>query len=191
MIPAYREGQQYYLVGAGDSIANAYSMPSLTFGYQRYASDKLGGVSWLNKGVNGQGTTQILARYATDVYAYNPSVVIVEGGTNDYGSPNNVDQATSIQNLKDMIEGCLSNGVLLVVWLPIMIDTNWSTEEEENAEAINAAVSSWIAANHSSNVIEVNTDQIVTDKKTIDGLHPSPKGYQAMGEMIGDTILNF
>lgn len=188
MTPAYREGQNNYIVGAGDSIANAYTMPSLTFGYQRFVSDKLGGRSWLNKGINAQTTTQILARYAADVYANEPSIVIVEGGTNDYPS---IASATSIQNLKDMIDGCLSNGVLLVVWLPIMIDTNWSVEEAANAETINDAVSAWIVANHSSNVIEVNTDQIITDNKTIDGLHPSAMGYADMGELIGDAILNF
>lgn len=191
MTPDYRAAQLVYLLAIGTSLTNAYAMPSQTFGYCRFVSDKLGGRSWLNKGVNGQSTTSILGRYGVDVYPNSPSIVIVEGGTNDYGTPNNIDSATSIQNLKDMIEGCLSNGVLLVVWLPIMLDLNWSAPEQANAETINDAVSAWVVANHSSNVIEVNTDQIVTDGKTIDGQHLSAKGYEDMGEIIGDAILNF
>jgi acyl-CoA thioesterase-1 len=188
MIPAYRNGQTKYLVGAGDSIANAYSHPTQTFGYQRFVSDALGGQSWLNKGVNGQSTTSILARYSTDVYAYNPSIVIVEGGTNDYPG---VSSATSIQNLKDMITGCLSNGVLLVVWLPIMPDTNMSGAEVTNTSTINSAVSAWITANYSpTQVLEVNVDQPFTDKKTIDGLHPSAGGHADIGAIIGQAILD-
>lgn len=187
-IPAYREGQTYFIVGAGDSIANSYQMPSSTFGFQRYVSDVLGGQSWANRGINGQTTTQILARYTDDVYPYLPSIAIVEGGTNDYPT---VPQATSIQNLKDMITGCLANGVLMVVWFKIMLDTNWSVPEQENAEAINAAVSSWITDNYpDGSVIEVNCDEIIDDRKTIDGLHPSAAGYEAIGQIIGTAIIN-
>jgi lysophospholipase L1-like esterase len=37
----------------------------------------------LNKGINGNTTNQMLARLDTDVLRYDPSVVIVMGGTND------------------------------------------------------------------------------------------------------------
>ncbi len=167
MIPAYRPGQVKYLVGIGDSIANAYSQPSQTFGYQRYVSDALGGPSWINKGINGQTTTQILARYPADVYPNKPSIVIVEGGTNDYPT---VTSATSIQNLKNMISGCALNGVLLVIWLPIMLDITMTSAEAANAVVINSAISAWITATYTSDqVLEVNVDQPFVDKKTIDG----------------------
>jgi lysophospholipase L1-like esterase len=188
MIPAYRSGQLKYLVGAGDSIANAYALPTLTFGYQRHTSDMLGGQSWLNKGVNGQSTTSILARYTNDVYHYKPSIVLVEGGTNDYPS---LTTATSIQNLKDMITGSLANGVLLVVWLPITPNSGWTAPAAANAATINSAVSAWVTANYPpTQVIEVNVDQPFTVKKTIDGLHPSAGGYTDIGTIIGNAILD-
>lgn len=76
-------------------------------------------------------------------------------------------------------------------WQGVTASIVSGVEEQENADTINDAVSAWIIANHSSNVIEVNTDEIVTNGKTIDGIHPSAQGYEDMGDLIGDAILNF
>lgn len=194
-IVAYREGQTYFMVTRGDSMCGPYQMPSTTFSFIRFMSDVLGGRSWYTKGVNGQTTSEILIDYPNDVYPYKPSIVVVEGGTNDYGVTSDpepdIPTATSIQNLKDMIDGCFANGVLQVVWFKIMLDTNWSPEEQANAEAINAAVSTYVQANYSSiEVIEYNGDSVIEARKTIDGLHLSAGGYQQVGTEMGTDVLN-
>jgi lysophospholipase L1-like esterase len=80
-------GDSHFENGGGDSAGQS----SATFKTLRTR----GAVNWAlarlrqrgkllhNGGVGGERTDQILARFATDVSAYNPGIVVLNGGTND------------------------------------------------------------------------------------------------------------
>ncbi|QDR81768.1 GDSL-type esterase/lipase family protein [Sporomusa termitida] len=69
------------IVALGDSITYGYPYtPDMS--WVRLTGAELG-LTLLNKGVNGDSTAGMLARFKRDVIAHSPSHVIILGGTND------------------------------------------------------------------------------------------------------------
>ncbi len=67
-----------------------------------------------NAGISGHSTTQMVARFATDVAAYSPDLVIIFGGTNDTLDGSNK-PTTTASNIKSMVASTLALGALPVL----------------------------------------------------------------------------
>ena len=87
----------------GDSITEAWkpSVPAL------FAGD------WLDRGVSGETTTQMLARFRTDVIALNPAVVHIMGGINDIATPPGT--ALTRSNIESMVELARAHGIAVIL----------------------------------------------------------------------------
>jgi lysophospholipase L1-like esterase len=88
--------------------------------YPEYFCSLLGGSDIFfvsNAGIGGNTTTQMLARFQTDVVALSPDVVFIMGGTNDVLNTVPTPIGEFMSNMKSMIDIARANGIMPVVLL--------------------------------------------------------------------------
>ena len=144
----------------------------------------------LNRGVNGERSDQIRARFDRHVVAENPSVVIVIAGVNDIyqGRP-----AASVETeLQAMYEAARTARIAIVAGTIVPFDT---ATPDQNARM--HAVNEWIreyAASHADVTFcdtraavaaPGNPDRLVSSP---DDLHPSADGYRLMAIALEPAI---
>jgi len=75
------------------------------------------GKPWLNRGIAGQTTDQMLIRFRQDVVSLQPKVVVILGGLNDiaglHGAPSSEEMI--LDNLMSMAEIAKANGIVVVL----------------------------------------------------------------------------
>lgn len=179
----------------GDSIiaGHPYHDPDLTeygtvdewAGCLQYRLSELLGTRVINRGIGSERTYQILDRLSSDVLAYYPDFVIVEGGVNDIALGNSTDQI--IANL-DEIYDAVTDADATVIAYTILPNSAFS---EANRAKINTT-NDWIILQASANILVVDTYGYLEDPSNPgellaaydsgDHVHPSIAGYYAMAE---------
>lgn len=155
----------------------------------------------LNRGINGERSDQILARFRRDVSAAEPDYVIVLAGVNDIYQRRSVDSVQ--ENLDVMYRLALDAGIAPVAAtvLPYNVhrrgvrDRLRGREPPKSAAAI-LELNAWITATALTLGLPFcDTNRAVRDPEdpnrlgsTPDGLHPDVAGYRAMGEALAATI---
>jgi lysophospholipase L1-like esterase len=77
--------------------------------------------NWINKGVPGNTTTQMLARFQTDVIDLHPDVVHIMGGWNDIlAQPDGGSWGGTFTNLNTMSQMAQTSGIKVIVGSPIV-----------------------------------------------------------------------
>lgn len=79
------------------------------------------GATYINKGVGGNTSSQMLARFNTDVISLQPAWVAIEAGDNDAGE--NVSAATFEANYRAMIESALQSNIKVCLITPNLSQT--------------------------------------------------------------------
>jgi len=144
----------------------------------------------INRGVNGERSDEIAARFDRDVLAERPAAVIVIAGVNDVyqGRP----AADVIVQLGAMYDRAAAAGIPVVAGSIIPYNT---ATPDQNARM--REVNMWIAdrAARDPRVTLVDTRAAVAapgnpDKlaSSPDDLHPSPEGYRRMAEALLPAI---
>jgi lysophospholipase L1-like esterase len=143
----------------------------------------------LNRGIDGQRSDQILARFEKDVLNEFPRYVIILAGVND------VYQGwagESVQrNLNEMYVRAVSAAIRPVV-STILPYNSMSLTEATEIRSIN----DWILARaHELGIPYCDTNRVVSNPAnsnqlngSSDGLHPDVSGYRLMGEALARTI---
>lgn len=142
----------------------------------------------LNRGVNGQTSGQMLARFEGDVVAARPDVVVVLGGVNDiYGGCT----AASVERNLGSMYGIAERSRILVVGATILPYDTAGKREQEAIRDVNA----WIEFSCGGGRLFCDTNAAVRDASDTsrlasspDGLHPDVRGYRKMGEAIAVTL---
>jgi len=74
------------------------------------------GKSYLNRGIAGQTTPQMLVRFHQDVVSLKPKVVVIQGGSNDLaGVSGPATEMTIGENFKSMVTLAKANGIRVVL----------------------------------------------------------------------------
>ncbi|HWF86864.1 MAG TPA: GDSL-type esterase/lipase family protein [Vicinamibacterales bacterium] len=143
----------------------------------------------LNRGVNGERSDQIRARFAHDVLEAKPDAVVILAGVNDIyqGRP-----ATSVERELEVMYGAARVAHVPVVAATI-IPFNTATPDQNAAmHAVNAWIKEY-AATHG--LVFCDTRAAVTapgaDDRLVsspDNIHPSPDGYRLMALVIEPAI---
>ncbi len=143
----------------------------------------------LNRGINGQRSDEILARFPRDVLAERPDYAIILAGVNDvYQGRILLDVR---RNLRAMYERSVKASIVPVAATILP----YNTAPPAAAAAIRA-VNLWIAsAAEELHIPFCNTNRAVADPDepdqltgSPDGLHPDVAGCRAMGEALVHTI---
>jgi lysophospholipase L1-like esterase len=143
----------------------------------------------LNKGVNGERSDQIRARFERDVIAEKPAIVIIIAGVNDVYQERPA--AHVIEQLQWMYRRAAQAGIRVIAGT--IIPYNTATPEQNGTMR---EINSWIQRQAVSGVLGyVDTRAAVAApgnpdrlSETADQLHPSPSGYRAMADAIRPVI---
>lgn len=144
----------------------------------------------LNRGVNGERTDQIAARFERDVVAARPAVVVILAGVNDVYQGREVTYVTT--QLRAMYDRATAAGIPIVAGSIVPYNT---ARDEQNAKM--REINSWIAAEAARDPrIEFADTRAAAsapgqpDKLagSPDGLHPDVAGYRRMAEVLEPAI---
>jgi lysophospholipase L1-like esterase len=144
----------------------------------------------LNRGVDGERSDQILARFDRDVLAVNPRVVVIIAGVNDVyqGRP----AAHAIEHLDDMYKQAHRASIAVVAGTIIPYNTA-TPDQNARMHEINAWIRSRSDANPRVHFVDTraavaapHSADLLGD--TPDQLHPSPRGYRHMADAIRPVL---
>jgi lysophospholipase L1-like esterase len=177
------------VVFLGDSITDGWRL-------NEYFPDS----DFVNRGIGGQITGQMLGRMAADVVDLKPAAVVFLGGTNDLYR--NVAQTTIQNNIRMIGDLADKNGIKVVLCsiLPVHdyakeADPRWeqtATHPRERIVELNmwmqtfAKSRGYVYVDYFSNM----TDSAGMLRKELsdDGLHPNAGGYRIMSPLVWDAI---
>ena len=144
----------------------------------------------LNRGVNGERTDEIAARFERDVLAHAPDVLILLAGVNDVYQGRDV---ATVQAQLLAIYARARDARLPIVACSIVPYDTATPDQNSRMHTINA----WIRDTASSTpgmaycdtrAAVASRDDIDRLFETPDGLHPSPAGYRRMAEALVPVV---
>jgi lysophospholipase L1-like esterase len=155
------------------------------------------GKPYINRGISGQTTPQMLIRFRPDVIALRPKAVVILAGTNDIaGNTGPTTLETIEDNLVSMSELARANGIRVVLasLLPVCdyIKPQTPRRPTEKILALNAWMRDYAAKNgfiyldYYSATLDDN--KMFKQELTYDGLHPNDAGYEVMRPLAEKAI---
>jgi lysophospholipase L1-like esterase len=183
-LPATNENRVVFM---GNSITEAWGQISPEF---------FSGKPYVNRGISGQTTPQMLIRFRPDVIALKPKVVVILGGTNDIAGNTGPSSLEMIEdNIASMavLAKAANIKVVLSSVLPVY-DYPWAPGQKP-AEKI-ATLNQWIKSYAIGNgcIYLDYYSAMVDDRKGMkaefsqDGVHPNAAGYKVMAGLVEKAI---
>jgi len=173
------------VVFLGDSITEAWDL-SVFFK----------GKPYVNRGISGQTTPQILLRFRQDVITLNPDIVVILAGTNDIAENTGPISLEAIEdNLKSMVDLASKNGVrpILASVLPAAAFP-WRPEIRPIEKIL--ALNQWMkeySAREGIGFVDyysamVDDQHGLKPELSGDGVHPNEAGYAMMAPIAAEAI---
>ena len=170
---------------------------SITDGWGRKYGKFFPGKPYINRGISGQTTPQMLIRFRPDVIALKPKVVVILAGTNDLAGNTGPSRLEAIEdNLTSMSELAKTNGIRVVLasLLPISdyIKPQTNRRSPEQIVALNDWMKDYAAKNglvyldYYSAMLD--DKKVLNQNMTYDGLHPNDAGYEIMRPLAEKSI---
>lgn len=194
----YREADKELLPPAADEARVVFMGDSITEGWGRKESatspDRNGffpGKPYINRGISGQTTPQMLVRFRQDVIDLQPKVVVMLAGTNDIAENTGKTTLRDIENnIASMSDLARANGIRLVLCsvLPVS-DFPWhrGLEPAPKIRALNAWIEEYAAKNGFVYVDYYSrmatSDGGLKPELSVDGVHPNKAGYEIMAPL--------
>lgn len=170
---------------------------SITDGWGRGRGQFFPGKPYVNRGISGQTTPQMLIRFRQDVLNLKPKVVVTLAGTNDIAGNTGPETLEEIEGyLTSMSQLAKTNGirVLLASLTPVCdyIMPQTVHRPPEKIIALNKWIKSYTAKNHFVYLdyysAMVDAKGMLKKELTYDGLHPNDAGYAVMGPLAQKAI---
>jgi lysophospholipase L1-like esterase len=152
---------------------------------------------YVNRGISGQTSPQMLIRFRADVIELKPSVVIILAGANDIaGNTGSATLEMIMHNIISMTELAEKNQIKVILCsvLPANLFP-WKQESDNPADKIvllNEMIQKY--ANENDIVYLDYYSSMVNDQKGMiadysdDGVHPNKIGYQIMSPLVENAI---
>ena len=183
--PAKNEQRVVFM---GDSITDGWKL-----------DEYFPGKPYINRGISGQTTPQMLIRMRADVIAHNPKVVVILAGTNDIAGNTGPMTVEMIQdNYASMAELAKANGIR-VVFASVLPVHDYNPQRKmtsgrppEKILQLNTWLKEYCAKN--GHIYLDYFSQMVDDKGFLkaelanDGLHPHAEGYKIMAPLAEAAI---
>jgi lysophospholipase L1-like esterase len=177
------------VVFLGDSITDYWKL-----------ADYFPGKPYINRGIDGQTTPQMLVRFRQDVIDLHPKVLVVLAGTNDIAGVTGPAHNEDIEaNYASMAELARVHGIRVVL-ASLLPANNYTQEAKENyglrpQERV-VALNEWLRDYCAKNgLVYLDYFSAVADLHGMlrsdlsdDGLHPNAAGYKIMAPLAGKAI---
>jgi lysophospholipase L1-like esterase len=190
--PAKEENRVVFM---GDSITDGWKL-----------NEYFPGQPYVNRGISGQTTPQMLLRFRPDVIDLKPKVVVILAGTNDISGNTGPTTLDTIKgNLTSMVELAHANGikVILASVMPVS-DYNKNASGAPIVRTVQrppakiAELNAWIKQfSAERKLVYLDYFSAMADDKGLlkaelanDGLHPNAKGYESIKPLAAEAIKN-
>jgi len=191
-LPMPIKGEQR-VVFMGDSITDSWKLDQY-----------FPGAPYINRGISGQTTSQMLLRFRADVIDLRPKVVVILAGTNDIAGNTGPITLEGIENnYESMVDLAHANGIN-VVFASVMPISDYNKNAQGNPivrstqrrpEQI-AALNDWIKKYCAQRkLIYLDYFSAMADDEGFlktdianDGLHPNSKGYELIKPLAENAI---
>ena len=184
------------IVFMGDSITDSWDDPK----YGGFFPGK----PYVNRGISGQTTPQMLIRFRPDVIALQPKVVVILAGTNDIAGNTGPMTLQAIEdNLTSMFDLAHANRIRVVFSSVLPISDYEKNKDGQQIirtkqrppEQI-VALNDWMkqyATMHGGIYLDyfsamVDDKGFLKEELSEDGLHPNQKGYDVMAPLAEQAI---
>lgn len=191
-LPAPARGEER-VVFIGDSITDSWKLKEF-----------FPGRPYINRGISGQTTPQMLVRFRSDVIALKPKVVVILAGTNDIAGNTGPMTLEAIQdNIRSMAELAIANGIRVVLASVLPI-SDYNKDLKGNAIVRSSirppekilALNKWIRNYTVENKLTyldyfsaaVDDRGFLKAELANDGLHPNAEGYKLMAPLAERAI---
>nr|WP_319999494.1 GDSL-type esterase/lipase family protein [uncultured Draconibacterium sp.] len=182
------EGKKNSIVFYGNSITDFWIRADNDF-FQKN--------NFIDRGISGQTTSQMLVRFREDVVQLNPSAVVILAGTNDIAENTGPISIENIfGNIVSMVEIAKANNiksVLCSVHPVYQYSWNKKIEPVGKIKELNRLIKQYADANdipyadyYSAFVDERGG---IPDKYSQDGVHPNLAGYKLMEQIVSKEII--
>ena len=173
------------VVFMGDSITDAWKI-----------EDSFPGKPYINSGISGQTTPQMVVRFRQDVIALQPKVVVILAGTNDIAGNTGPETLEEIEGyLASMADLAAANHIRVVLCsvLPAF-DYPWKPGLTPASKIL--AINAWMKAyTAQKGYVYVDYHASMKDQRdglpatlSKDGVHPLPAGYAIMAPLAQAAI---
>jgi len=184
------------VVFMGDSITDSWDDPK----YGGFFPGK----PYIDRGISGQTTPQMLIRFRPDVIALQPKVVVILAGTNDIAGNTGPTTLNAIEdNLISMFDLAHANGIRVVLASVLPISDYERNKEgqpiiqtrqrpPEQIKELNKWMKDYAAA-HGGIYLDyfsamADDKGFLKEELSGDGLHPNQKGYDVMAPLAEKAI---
>jgi len=173
----------------GDSITDMWKI-----------AESFPGKPYINRGISGQTTSQMLVRLRQDVINLHPKVVVILAGTNDIaGNTGPISLEGIEENIASITELAQAHNIA-VVWSSVTPVNNYTVQSQDffatrspaKIVELNRWLKQYCADNH---LIYLDYFSAMVDKGGLlrrdlaeDGLHPNAAGYAIMAPLAGEAI---
>jgi lysophospholipase L1-like esterase len=155
------------------------------------------GKPYVNRGISGQTTPQMLVRFRQDVVDLHPDAVVILAGTNDIAGNTGPSTLVMIEdNFRSMTEIAKANGIRVILasvtpvakypWRPEIADPAGKIKD------LNAWLKSYCAQEKLTYLdywtAMAGPDDGMKPGISIDGVHPNAKGYAIMAPLAEAAI---
>lgn len=169
---------------------------SITEGWIRNRPEFFNGRPYINRGISGQTTPQMLVRFRADVVNLKPKVVVILAGTNDIAGNTGPSTIEMIEdNLASMADLAKTNGIKVIMCsiLPAY-DYPWKPGLKPYEKII--VVNDWMkdyAAKHGLIYLDFYSSLVdsrpgMKAEYAKDGVHPTNLGYGVMEPLVEKAI---
>ena len=185
-LPSKQSGEKR-IVLLGDSITEFWSQIQPEF---------FANTSYINRGISGQTTPQMLIRFRPDVLDLHPDVVVILAGVNDIaGNTGPTTNDAIFGNIISMVELAKANAIKVILCSVLPANNFYWRPNEKAAETIiqlNQLIQSY-AKEH--DIPYVDYHSAMADAKnglpkefSEDSVHPNLKGYQTMQPLLEKAV---
>ncbi len=173
----------------GDSITDSWKLAE-------YFPNK----PYLNRGIGGQTTPQMLVRFRQDVINLHPKVVVILAGTNDIAGNTGPMRLEDIEADYASLAELARASHIAVVYSSVLPVHNYTPRSQDffaqrspaKILALNQWLKDYCAASH---LVYLDYFTALVDDKGLlkrelaeDGLHPNPAGFKIMAPLAEDAI---
>lgn len=169
---------------------------SITQGWKERVPEFFTGRPYINRGISGQTTPQMLLRFRQDVVQLWPKVVVILAGTNDIAGNTGPSTLEMIEdNIHSMTELAQAHGIQVVLcsllpayeyrWRPGLEPAPKIVELNKRFKQYAATVGAVYCDFFSAMADERDG---LPEALSEDGVHPNKEGYAIMGPMVENAI---
>ncbi|MBV8436802.1 MAG: SGNH/GDSL hydrolase family protein [Silvibacterium sp.] len=158
------------------------------------------GKGYINRGISGQTTSQMLLRFHQDVINLQPAIVVILAGTNDIAGNTGPIALPDIEaNFTSMAEVARANGVKMIVSSVTPVH-NYTPHAQnfflQRDPSKILALNAWLKDYSTKNGLiyldyfsaMVDDRGLLRENLATDGLHPVDAGYKIMSSLAEDAI---